>query len=97
VIAVTGAGGYVGGRVASLLSERGEPVRAIVRDASRAPAGFEARVASGYGAAEEMRAALEGCSTLFLVPAEESLDRVDQTRGAQPGRGRGSALGAIRR
>jgi NAD(P)H dehydrogenase (quinone) len=82
VIAVTGATGYVGGRVASLLTERGVPVRAVVRDPARAPAGLEARVASGYGAAEEMRAALEGCSTLFLVPAEESLDRVDQHRTA---------------
>ena len=82
MIAVTGATGFVGGRVARLLEERGEQVRLVVRDPARAPAGFEARAASGYGAREEMRAALEGADTLFLVPAEESPDRVDQHRTA---------------
>jgi uncharacterized protein YbjT (DUF2867 family) len=82
VIAVTGASGHVGGRVARLLSERGAPVRAIVRDPARAPAGFDVRVASGYGAADAMRAALAGASTMFLVPAEESPDRMDQHKTA---------------
>jgi NAD(P)H dehydrogenase (quinone) len=83
VIAVTGATGYVGGRTAAYVAERGAPLRLIVRDPSRAPdVAAEVRQASSYGAAEEMRAALDGVDTLFLVPAEESEDRVDQHRTA---------------
>jgi uncharacterized protein YbjT (DUF2867 family) len=78
VIAVTGATGFVGGRTAAYLPE---PPRLVVRDASRAPEG-DVREASSYGAFDEMRAALEGADTLFLVPAEESVDRVDQHRTA---------------
>jgi NAD(P)H dehydrogenase (quinone) len=71
VIAVTGATGYVGGRVARLLAERGVAQRLVVRDPARAPelAGAEVRAASRYGARDEMRAALAGAATLFLVPA----------------------------
>ena len=80
LIAVTGATGYVGGRVASLLAARGARQRLVVRDSARAPRldGAEVREASGYGAAGEMRAALEGAHTLFLVPGEEAPDRVAQ-------------------
>jgi uncharacterized protein YbjT (DUF2867 family) len=81
VIAVTGATGYVGGATARLLAARGEALRLVVRDPARAPdIGAEVRGASSYGAGPEMRAALEGADTLFLVPAEESPDRVDQHR-----------------
>jgi NAD(P)H dehydrogenase (quinone) len=83
VIAVTGASGFVGGHTARLLADRGVPLRLIVRDAGRAPAlDAEVRVASAYGAADEMRAALAGADTLFLVPAEESADRVEQHKTA---------------
>jgi uncharacterized protein YbjT (DUF2867 family) len=82
VIAVTGASGHVGGRVAALLASRGVPVRAVVRDASRAPAGLDVAVAPGYGAGDEMRAAFSGASVVFLVPAAESVDRVEQHRTA---------------
>jgi NAD(P)H dehydrogenase (quinone) len=83
MIAVTGATGYVGGRTARLLAERGAPLRLVVRDPSRAPdLGAEVRRASSYGAADEMRAAFEGADTVFLVPAEESLDRVEQHKTA---------------
>ncbi len=80
LIGVTGATGIVGGRVAALLAERGHPQRLIVRDAARAPqlAGAEVRTASDYGAAAEMRAALEGVETLLLVPAREHPDRLRQ-------------------
>lgn len=83
-VAVTGATGYVGGRVARLLAERGAAQRLVVRDPSRAPElpGAEVRAASRYGAGEEMRAALDGAATLFLVPAEESADRVEQHKTA---------------
>jgi NAD(P)H dehydrogenase (quinone) len=83
VVAVTGATGYVGGRTAADLAERKTPLRLVVRDPSRAPdLGAEVRAASSYGATDEMRNALEGIDTLFLVPAEESEDRVDQHRTA---------------
>jgi NAD(P)H dehydrogenase (quinone) len=83
VIAVTGATGYVGGHTARFLAERGAPLRLVVRDPARAPElGAEVRAASRYGAFDEMRAAFEGCDTVFLVPAEESLDRVEQHKTA---------------
>ena len=76
VIAVTGATGFVGRRTA----ERLDAPRLVVRDPSRAQG--DVRQASSYGAHDEMRAALEGAHTLFLVPAEESVDRVEQHRTA---------------
>ena len=56
VIAVTGATGEVGRRVVAQL----DAPLLVVRDASRAPDGCDVRVASDYGAFDEMRAALEG-------------------------------------
>ena len=83
MIAVTGATGYIGGATARLLAERGARLRLLLRDPARAPdLGAEVRAASSYGAGEEMRAALEGADTLFLVPAEESADRVEQHKTA---------------
>jgi uncharacterized protein YbjT (DUF2867 family) len=83
VIAVTGATGYVGGHTAALLAERGVPLRLVVRDPSRAPdLGAEIRQASSYGAGAEMRAAFAGADTVFLVPAEEAPDRVEQHKTA---------------
>ncbi|MEA2123268.1 MAG: hypothetical protein QOI80_50 [Solirubrobacteraceae bacterium] len=84
MIAVTGATGGMGTRVARRLADRRMPLRLIVRDASRAPSipRADVRQASSYGAREEMRAALEGVDTLFLIPAAESLDRLDQHRAA---------------
>lgn len=78
MIGVTGATGVVGGRTAQRLA--GRPLRLIVRDPARAPAieGAEVREAGGYGDGAGMRAALEGVETLFLVPAAESADRVEQ-------------------
>ena len=73
-IAITGATGEVGRRVSALV----ESPRLVVRDPSRAPSGSDARVASDYGAFAEMRAALTGADTVFLIPAGESADRVDR-------------------
>jgi uncharacterized protein YbjT (DUF2867 family) len=79
LIAVTGATGGVGSRVAGRLAERGLAQRLIVRDAARAPGvPADVREASSYGARDEMRAALEGVETLFLIPGRESADRVEQ-------------------
>lgn len=84
LIAVTGATGGMGTRVARRLADRGAKLRLIVRDPSRAPAieGAEVRQASSYGARDEMRTALEWVDTLFLIPAKESPDRLDQHRAA---------------
>jgi NAD(P)H dehydrogenase (quinone) len=80
LIAVTGATGGMGGRVARRLAERGLAQRLVVRDPARAPElpGAEVRRAAGFHDAEGMRAALDGVHTLFLVPAAESEDRVQQ-------------------
>jgi len=80
LIGVTGATGIVGGRVAALLAERGLEQRLIVRDATQAPrlAGAEVRPAADYGAGDEMRRALEGVETFFLVPGREHPDRLLQ-------------------
>lgn len=80
LIAVTGATGGVGGRLTARLAEAGSRQRLVVRDPARAPriAGAEIRQASGYGARDEMRAALEGADVLFLIPAAETPDRVQQ-------------------
>jgi len=84
LIALTGATGVVGGAVAALLSEAGARTRLVVRDPSRAPQlhGAEVRQTSGYGAGDEMRAALEGADILFLVPGTEAADRVEQHKTA---------------
>jgi uncharacterized protein YbjT (DUF2867 family) len=84
LIGVTGATGEVGGRVARRLAERGASQRLIVRDPSRAPEleGAEVRAAASYGAREEMTEALTGVDTLFLVPAAEAADRIEQHRTA---------------
>ena len=81
VIAVTGATGGVGGRVARRLSDAGVAQRLVVRDPARAPelAGAEMAVAE-YGDAESVRRALDGVETLFFVSASESADRLDRHR-----------------
>lgn len=78
LIAITGASGHVGTRVATRLAAKGARQRLIVRDQSRAPAvdGAEIRTASGYIAGDEVRAALDGAHTVFLIPARESAIRL---------------------
>uniref|UniRef100_A0AAU3GUU6 SDR family oxidoreductase n=1 Tax=Streptomyces sp. NBC_01401 TaxID=2903854 RepID=A0AAU3GUU6_9ACTN len=78
LVAVTGASGAVGGRVAARLARTGVPVRLLGRDPSRLPrlAGTTAAPPADYGDGEAMRRALDGAHTLFLVSAHESPDRV---------------------
>jgi NAD(P)H dehydrogenase (quinone) len=80
LIGVTGATGAVGSRLATRLAEQDVQQRLVVRDPARAPdlRGASVAHASGYGDGEGMRAALTGCSTVFLIPAAEAPDRVDQ-------------------
>src|SRR5215213_7050237 len=77
LIAVTGATGGLGGRVARRLAGRGVGQRLVVRDAARAPELDGAEVAEAtYGDGEAMRRALDGVATLLLVSASEAADRV---------------------
>ncbi|MFW5417319.1 SDR family oxidoreductase [Nocardiopsis sp. CNT-189] len=77
-IAVTGATGAVGGRVAARLARKGAALRLIVRDLNRAPELPEASASmAAYEDARSMERALRGAQTLFLVSATESADRVD--------------------
>ncbi len=85
-IAVTGASGGLGGRVARELSTRGVEQRLIVRDPARAPQlpGADVAVAA-YEDSDAMARALEGASTLFLVSGHEDPDRVSLHRRAIEG------------
>jgi NAD(P)H dehydrogenase (quinone) len=84
VIAVTGASGAVGGRVARLLAERGAAQRLAVRDVEQAPRleGVEVVGGASYADGEAMRRAFEGCDAVFLVSAHEDRNRVDLHRTA---------------
>jgi uncharacterized protein YbjT (DUF2867 family) len=79
-VAVTGATGAVGGRVAEQLHAAGIPLRLVVRDASRAPrfeGGAPVEVAeASYRDTDAVRRALEGVELAFMVSAAESADRV---------------------
>jgi len=85
-IAVTGATGELGGRVARELSSRGLEQRLIVRDPARAPKlPGAAVVTASYEDSETMARALEGASTLFLVSGHEDPDRISLHRKAIEG------------
>ena len=77
LIAVTGATGEVGGRVARGLSKLGLTQRLIVRDPQRAPqlSGAEVVQASSYGDAAAMGKALQNVETLFLVSAHDKASK----------------------
>ncbi|HEU0242016.1 MAG TPA: SDR family oxidoreductase [Micromonosporaceae bacterium] len=78
IVAVTGATGALGSRVARRLAAAGVAQRLVVRDASRAPSLPGAEVTAlpgGYRDGDAMVAALSGVHTVFLVSASESPDR----------------------
>lgn len=85
LIAVTGATGALGGRVARLLADAPEDhdvaLRLVVRDPARAPELPGTEVVGnpgGYSDEAGLAAALEGVHTLFLVSAAEAEDRTEQ-------------------
>ncbi|MFD0207325.1 SDR family oxidoreductase, partial [Saccharothrix carnea] len=80
-IAVTGATGHVGGRVARRLADAGHAQVLLVRDPSRAPRLPGTTVAQAeFADRDAVRAALGGVTTVLMVSAAESEDRVDQHR-----------------
>jgi NAD(P)H dehydrogenase (quinone) len=81
MIVVCGSTGRLGGRVARRLAGAGVPQRLLVRDPARAPRLPGAEVAAAdYGDATALRSALAGASTVLMVSASESADRVDRHR-----------------
>jgi NAD(P)H dehydrogenase (quinone) len=80
-IAVTGATGRLGGRVARRLATAGVRQRLLVRDPSRAPRLPGATVLRApYSDADAIRQALTGVRTVLMVSASETADRVQQHR-----------------
>jgi uncharacterized protein YbjT (DUF2867 family) len=93
-IAVTGATGNLGGRVARELASRGVQQRLIVRDAAAAPRLPGAQVAvAAYQDSAAMAKALEGIATLLLVSGREDPDRESLHRKAV----QGAALAGVER
>ena len=79
LIAVTGATGHLGGRVAQLLAEAGASQRLVVRDPSRAPDLHGAELAqASYDEPAALRTAFSGADTVLLVSAAEHPQRIQQ-------------------
>lgn len=81
-IAVTGATGQLGSRVAALLAERGVAQRLCVRDPARAPEVEGAEIVATSYEDPGFAGALSGVSTLFLVSGHEGPERMDLHRSA---------------
>lgn len=81
MLAVTGATGQIGGRVAARIALLGLPQRLIVRDPSRAPClpGADIFQVSSYGDPVAMGKALSGVKTMFLVSAQELMGVIKQS------------------
>ncbi|MDX5564027.1 SDR family oxidoreductase [Streptomyces sp. ID05-04B] len=80
-IAVTGATGRLGGRVARRLADRGVPQTLVVRRPERAPRLPGAVAVRGdYADRAAVTEALAGIRTVFMVSASESVDRLAQHR-----------------
>jgi uncharacterized protein YbjT (DUF2867 family) len=84
MIAVTGATGKLGGKVARGLAARGVPQRLVLRDPSRAPRLEHSEVVAvpSYGDTAAMRDGLRGVDTLFLVSGREQQDRAAEHASA---------------
>jgi uncharacterized protein YbjT (DUF2867 family) len=82
-IAVTGAGGGLGGRVARRLAAAGATLRLLTRDPARAPDLPRATASrADFTEPSTVREALRGVPTLFMVSASESADRLARHRAA---------------
>lgn len=82
-IGVTGATGFLGGRIARLLDDRGISTRLIVRNPAKAPQLTHADVAvSTYDDHDALVAATKGIDTLFFVSGFEAAERLGQHKAA---------------
>ena len=93
MIAVTGATGALGGRVAERLAATGDvPLRLVVRDAGRAPrtcrAPRSSRTPAATPTAPGSGPRWTGVDTLYLVSAAEAEDRLQQHLDRRRRRGR---------
>ncbi|MFF5499185.1 SDR family oxidoreductase [Streptomyces aquilus] len=80
-LVVTGATGRLGGRVARRLAEQGVHQRLLVRSPDRAPALPDATaVRAEYADRDAVVRGLAGASTVFMVSASESADRLAEHR-----------------
>lgn len=76
-IALTGATGHIGGRVARRLAEQSVPTRLLVRDPDRAPDLPDAEVVTApYDDSEAVQKALADIDLVFFVSASESAERL---------------------
>jgi NAD(P)H dehydrogenase (quinone) len=76
-LAVTGSTGNLGGLVARILADAGQPQRLLVRDAARAPdLPGAVPVVSTYSDPALAKSSLAGVQTLFMVSAAEAEDRL---------------------
>src|SRR5436190_3201023 len=99
---VTGASGYVGGRLVRRLAREGRPVRALTRDPSRfEPVEGVEPVVGDLLAESGVERALEGCSTAYyLVHSMEPAMNgrfADRDRRAAEAFGRAAAAAGVRR
>jgi uncharacterized protein YbjT (DUF2867 family) len=92
---VTGATGYVGGRLLERLRREGRPVRALVRDPSRlaTEASLEV-VRADLLSGEGLERALDGCSVAYYLV--HSMEPADQSAGDFVGRDRVAAEHFVR-
>jgi NAD(P)H dehydrogenase (quinone) len=78
-VAVTGATGALGGKVAARLAAAGVRLRLVVRDPTRAPDLPDVEIAPAtYDDADSLREAFAGTDAVFLVSAAEHPERVRQ-------------------
>ena len=79
-LAVTGSTGAVGGQVAGILAASGVPQRLLARTVAKVPSLDDAVAVpfTGYRDHDSSLAALRGTTTLLMVSAAESADRLDE-------------------
>lgn len=91
-VAVTGATGALGSRIATRLADRGVPQLLVARDPSRLPElpGAKHRGPAAYDDNASMRTALDGASTLVLISSHPTGKRLEEHASAvQAGMGAG--------